>query len=328
MEDNLEIDLTEDTVRQPIQILEPIKRGAKTKQTKQENSEEEYVSCLKNEKLVVRYLPKESGLISNPKHIFYGGFAETASRTFTVPILESTGAYVNVLTNTEKAFLENIMGLEDNALSVYQRENNFWANYSVRLTKSDTFLDLSNPEDFIKYKVLIANKDFIAPSLQTLQESPRATYQFVIISENEESKQANKQLSASMEAYMLLGKHQEDKSLLKFVAETLDGRPISDKADLSFITAAIQKNIQANPRLFISLVKDPFLTTKVLIQQCIEQGFIRKRGDYLYLAADNSPLCGINEDPTLNTAAKFLNTPKNQEIKFTLEAKLKTVKDK
>lgn len=328
MEDNLEIDLTEDTVRQPIQILEPIKKGTKTKQTKQVELEEDFVSCLRNEKLVVRYLPKESGLISNPKHIFYGGFAETASRTFTVPILESTGAYVNVLTNTEKAFLENIMGLEDNALSVYQREHNFWANYTVRLTKSDTILDLSNPEDYIKYKVLIANKDFIAPSLQDLQERPRATYQFVIISENEESKQANKQLSASMEAYMLLGKHQEDKVLLKFVAETLDGRPISDKADLNFITAAIQKNIQANPRLFISLIKDPFLATKVLIQQSVEQGFIRKRGDYLYLAADNSPLCSINEDPTLNTAAKFLNTPKNQEIKFTLEAKLKTVKDK
>ena len=32
------------------------------------------------------------------------------------------------------------------------------------------------------------------------------------------------------------------------------------------------------------------------------------------------PLCGDNEEPTLNIAAKFLNLPKNQELKFKLEA--------
>lgn len=323
----MELDLTNETVRQEIQVIEPKGR----KNNKQTNTvvvqENELISCLRNEKVIVRYLPRETGLVSNPKHIFYGGMAENAIRMFTVPILESTGAFVNILTNTEKAFLEEMMGLENNALSIYQRENNFWTNYTVRLTKSDTYLDLSNPEDYIKYKVLIANKDFIAASLADLQEKPRATYQFVIISENDETKEANKQLNASMEAYMLLGKHQEEKALLKYVAETIDGRPISDKADLSFITGAIQKIIQTNPKTFISLVKDPLLQTKVMIQQSIEAGLIRKRGDFLYLSADNSPLCGVSEDPTLNTAAKFLNTPKNQEIKFTLEAKLKTLKD-
>lgn len=326
MED-MELDLTDNTVRQPIQALEPIKKKTGKIAKVESIQEDELVSCLRNEKVVVRYLPRETGLVSNPKHIFYGGMAENAVRIFTVPILESTGAFVNVLTNTEKAFLEAMMGLEVNALSIYQRENNFWTNYSVRLTKSDNYLDLSNPEDYIKYKVLIANKDFIAASLADLQEKPRATYQFVIISENDETKEANKQLNASMEAYMLLGKHQEDKELLKFVAETIDGRPISAKADLTFITGAIQKIIQANPKTFISLIKDPYLTTKVLIQQSVEAGLIRKRGDYLYLAADNSPLCGVSEDPTLNVAAKYLNAPKNQEIKFTLEAKLKTLKD-
>ena len=35
-----------------------------------------------------------------------------------------------------------------------------------------------------------------------------------------------------------------------------------------------------------------------------------------------SHLVYANEEPTLNIAAKFLNLPKNQEIKFSLEAKL------
>ena len=84
---------------------------------------------------------------------------ETAFRKFTVPIIESSGAYVNVLTNDEKTYLEKSMGLEPNALSVYLKRDNYWANYSVRLTKGDNYLDLSIPDDYIKYKVLLANNE-------------------------------------------------------------------------------------------------------------------------------------------------------------------------
>lgn len=328
MGDNLELDLTEETVREPIKVETPTKKTTRAKRKTNTKIEEDVlVSCLRNEKVIVRYLPRESALISNPKHVFYGGMSDNAVRVFTVPILESSGAYVNVLTNAEKDFLEEIMGLEDNALSIYQRENNFWENYFVRLTKIDNLLDLSNPEDYIKYKVLLANKDFIASSLSELTERPKATYQFVIISENDEAKEASKELSASMEAYMLLGKHQDDKDLLKYVAETIQGRPISNNADISFITGAIHKIIKANPTVFNNLMNDSLLATKVLIQHSVEAGIIRKRGDYLYLAADNSPLCDSGEDPTLSVAAKFLNAPKNQEIKFTLEAKLNSLKE-
>lgn len=322
MEEGMELDLTDSTVRQQIQVQETKKNKHKVQKTA-EIEQDEVVSCLRNEKIIVRYLPKESSMISNPKHVFYGGMAENAVRIFTVPILESSGAFVNVLTNDEKNFLEEVMGLDQNALSIYLKENNYWSNYTVRLTKSDSYLDLSNPEDYIKYKVLLTNRDFIAPSLAALQDRPRATYQFVLIAENEETKEANKQLTASMEAYMLLGQYQKEKDLLKFVAETMDSKPISSKADISFIMGVLQQKIQSDPKMFVSLMKDPLLATKVMIQNSIEAGFIRKRGDFLYLTADNSPLCEINEDPTLNMAAKYLNAPKHQEIKFTLEAKLK-----
>ena len=65
------------------------------------------------------------------------------------------------------------------------------------------------------------------------------------------------------------------------------------------------------------------LPTKVLIKKSIEAGLISNRGNYLYLRSDNTPLCEANEEPTLNIAAKYLNNPKHQEVKFSLEAKLK-----
>lgn len=91
--------------------------------------------------------------------------AENASRTFVVPRL-SSGMFVNVLTDAEKAFLEEIMGLEYNSLSIYKKVDNFWDDSNengiskVTLKKQDNYFDLSNPEDYIRYKILLANKEF------------------------------------------------------------------------------------------------------------------------------------------------------------------------
>lgn len=286
------------------------------------------VNCLRNERVIIRHIPKESGMVTNPKHILFGGMAENAVRTFVVPRL-SSGMFVNILTDSEKAFLEEVMGLEYNALSIYKKVDNFWddSNESgisrVRLTKQDNYLNLADPEDYIRYKILLANKDYIAPSLQTLQDSPKATYQFVIISEGDETKSAKDNMSATMKCYKEFGKIENDINTLRVIVETIDGRPTAPTAKLEFLQGRINTLIQADSKIFLRVITDPMLSTKVLIKRAIEAGLISNRGNYLYLKSDNTPLCEVNEEPTLNIAAKFLNAPKNQEIKFALEAKLK-----
>lgn len=322
----LDLDLDTNITQIPI-VLEEISVETVPVKVATAQKEEIKISCLRNEIITVRYIPKESGLVTNPKHIFYGGMAENATRTFTVPILESSRTFVNVLTTDEKNYLEEVMGLEPNSLSIYLKKNNFWDNFSVRLTKNDTYLNLSDPDDYIKYKVLLANRDFICPSLSTLTDSPRATYQFVLIAEKEESKESNKKLSHTMKAYELMGKLKEDKKILKLIVETIDGRPISSTSDLEFIQGKAYNLIQANAKLFVQVSEDPYLATKVIINEALEYNLIRKKGDYLYNGTDNSPLCENGEDPTLTMAAKYLNSPKHQEVKLSIEAKLKTLRD-
>lgn len=280
-------------------------------------------SCLRNERVIIRHVPKEGGLVTNPKHILYGGMAESAVRYFTVPILGSSGAYKNVLTDDEKTFLEEIMGLEYNALSIYKKENNYWDNYQVRLTKQDNYLDLSVPDDYIKYKVLKANSDFIADSLETLQDKPKVTYQFVMIREGEQESQESEKMSATMKCYMEYGRIKDDRDTLRCIIELIDGRPVASNSKLEFLQGKINNLIQADSKLFLKIITDPLLSTKVLISKAIEAGVISKRGDQLYLRSDNSPLCDHNEDPTLNVAARYLNLPKNQELKLSIEAKVK-----
>lgn len=308
----------------PMQQVEVIPKQIKQKNTKQvaKVEEETLVNCLRNERIIVKHVPKESGIVRDPKHILYGGMAEGAVRWFTVPRLTS-GMYVNVLTNAEKTYLEEIMGLEYNALSIYNKTDNYWDNIQVRLTKQDNILNLADPDDFIKYKVLLANKDFIAPSLQDLEDHPKATYQFVIIHENEETNASKKKMNATMQAYMEFGKIQENADILRLIIETIDGRPTSKNSKIEFLQEKIGKLIQADAKLFVKVATDPLLNTKVLIKKSIEGGLISNRGGMLYLKADGTPLCEDNEEPTLSIAAKYLNMPKHQELKFSLEAKLK-----
>ena len=254
--------------------------------------------------------------------------AETATRTFVVPKLTS-GIFVNVLTKQEKDYLEHLMGLEPNALSIYKKEDNFWddsvdGNISeVKLTKQDTYLDLSNPRDYIKYKILLANKDYIAPSLQALEDRPKQSYQFVLINEGDETKKAKEGLTTMQACYKEFGKIEEDAAILKTIIELIDGRPVATNSKLDFLQTKVNAIIQGNSKQFLKVVTDPMLRTKSLIKECIEAGIISKRGDYLYVRSDNSPLCENGEEPTLNVAAKYLNKPKHQDLKFALEAKLK-----
>lgn len=325
---DFDIDNTE-TPLQEVPKEEATVKSPKKTQKKVEVSDDALVSCLRNEKIIVRHVPKLTGMWgNNPKHVLSGGMAEGVVRTFVVPRL-SSGMFVNVLTDKEKTFLEEIMGLEYNALSIYKKVDNFWDDSNenginkVRLTKQDNYFNLSDPEDYIRYKILLANKDYIAPSLQVLQDTPKATYQFVIISEGEETKVAKNNMSTTMMCYKEFGKIEDDIDTLRVIVETIDGRPTSQTAKLEFLQTKVNSLIQADSKIFLKVITDPMLSTKVLIKKAIEAGLISNRGNYLYLRKDNTPLCEANEEPTLNVAAKYLNSPKHQELLFTLQARVK-----
>ena len=315
-EESMNLELKE-IEKQEIKQLEKLNRKDSVS-----SSDKPLINCLRKERIIVKHVPKMSGMISNPKHVLYGGMAENAVRYFTIPRLTS-GMYVNILTDSEKDFLEDIMGLEYNALSIYKKVDNFWENKMVRLTKQDNLLDLSDPDDYIKYKILLANKDHIAPSLKFLNDFPKATYQFVIISEGDEIKTAKDNMSTTMLCYKEFGKVENNIDILRTIVETLDGRPTSQSVKLEFLQTKVNALIQADSKLFLKTISDPYLNTKVLIKKCIEAGLISNRGNYLYLKSDNSPLCENNQEPTLSIASQYLNSPKRQELKMMLEAKIK-----
>lgn len=322
--DEEEINSTE-RVQVPI---EQIKDTPNTNVIRVSEERESLVNCLRNEKVIVRFIARAKGMITDPRHVLYGGMASGAKVRFTTPLLRS-GGYADVLTKNEKRFLEYKLGLEPNALSVHNRNNNFWNDANpqgigrVELIKGDNPLDLSNPIDYIKYKILLNNKEQIAPSIQVLQDKPKATYKFVIISENDTAKASNTKVTLKAQAYMEFGKVNDNKEKMRVIIETIDGRPTSKDSKIEYLQGKIGELIEANTKMFLQVVRDPLLDNKVLIKKAIEKGIIANRGNYLYVKDNNLPLCEDGQEPTLNVAAKYLSLPKHQELKFSIEAKVK-----
>lgn len=291
------------------------------------------INCLRNERVIVRYINRQQGIrIDNPKHIAYGGMIKGARKKFCVPMLES-GVLVNVLTDDEKNYLEYIMGLEPNAMSIYKKpaSQNFWSTANpdgisqVTLTKGDNILDLSNPTDYIKYKILLANKTKIAKSLQAYEDSPMVTYQFVIVGEGDETKHNLEGMNVTMRCYMLFGQISKDTLKLRTIVEILEGKPLDPYCTVDFLQSRHNELIQQNPKMYEKIVNDPLLDAKCLLKKAIEVGIVANRGNYLYLRDSNTPLCDNGQEPTLNIAAGYITNPKYQDIKYSIEAKIKAL---
>ena len=291
--------------------------------------EDELVNCLRHERIIVRFVPSETAMVHNKNHILYGGMADTAVRNFVVPRLSSTGQYKNVLTNDEMKYLEHVMGLQKGALSIYRKDDNFWDDSNpsgigrVELHKQDNYLNLEDPSDYIKYKILLANKDKICPSMQELEERPKATYEFVIISEGAETKSNLSKMEATSQCYFEFGAVKDNKDTLRVIIEAFEKRPTAPQVKLDYLQSKINEYIQKDPRRFLQIITDKLLPAKVLIKRGIEAGIISWRNNLYYWKQDGSPLCEMGEESTLNVAARYITSPKHSDLKYMLEAKLK-----
>ncbi len=283
------------------------------------------VSCLKDNKVIVRFIRKPDGFVTNPKNPQYGGLSMGASIVLTIPVLRN-GSYKNVLTDNEKAFLEETLGLESGALSVHRKENNYWDNFNVVLKKEDTTFNLSDPIDYIRYKVVLNNSDLVAPSLEDLQTKKLGTWRFVIINEGEELAQKTSIANAKAQAYILLGSIKENKPKVKTIVQLLTNKPINNNTKLDQLVVWATEEIEKEPKKFLKIANDEFLDTKMNVIEAIEYGIMKKRGDF-YFMADSTPVCEKNEEPTIDNCVKFLNNPKNQTIYLKLQSQIKNAQE-
>jgi len=272
---------------------------------------------LPNDIVVVKFIKRKKGLAANVEdnHVISGGMLSGAKIKYCAP-LERNGAIANVLTSEEKSYLEEQLGGQN--LSVY---GPFWKNFFVSLFKDDANnrFDLSNPLDYISVKVLEAWKNEIAPNWKARNDS--TTYRFVITREDEEFKEDKAKLDIKKIAWKLYGKIEDDKEKLIGILKLLSNQPISKDSKLDWIQGKVETILDAKPSSFLSVAEDPLLEVKMLVNKGVDNGLIEVRGNK-YKTVDGLELCDAGQTASFDNAVKYLNNPKNQEIKSLLEARI------
>ena len=236
-----------------------------------------------------------------------------------------SGQYAKVLTDDEQAFLEQRMGLKPGDMSPTKVEDNFWdrEGVCVLLNKFNNFLDLSMPMDYVKYKILLACHDFVCPSLADFARMPMESYRFVIVKEDEEMDKRKSDMDDKKEAYKAFWRVEDDSDTLRAVIEFVENRQLAPTTKLTVLKSRCDQLINNNAKVFLSVITDPLLPTKVLIRQATELGVVVRRNQFYYMREGDLPLCGQNEESTLPVAARWLNQPKNQDLLFKIQELVK-----
>jgi len=264
--------------------------------------------------VTVKYIKRKTGMASNvgEDHVISGGMLSGSVRRFVTPLLRN-GSLANVLTSDEKIFLEKETGLN---LSVY---GDFWKEHYVSLFKDDNRFDLSNPLDYISYKILLSWKNAIAPSWA--ERNLKQTYQFVMTSGEEELIEKKVGFDNKKDAFKIYGKIEDDKDRLISILKLLTNKPISKDSSLKWVQSKVEEFIDIKPESFVSLMKDKQLETKLLIQEGEEKGIIIKSGNK-YSTKDGLDLCENGQIPTFENAIIYLDNPKHQDVRSIIEVKL------
>jgi hypothetical protein len=272
---------------------------------------------LPNDIVTVRFIKRKRGMAANvsDNHIISGGMLPNAKKKFCAPIQASNGVIVNILDKHEKEYLESITGLN---LSVY---GDFWQTFYVTLSKDDSsnIFNLSNPMDYLAYKMLLTLVDTMAPNWE--QRNDKQTYEFVITKEGEIQNEKKAKSDIKKESFKAYIRIEDDKDKLLGVLKLLSNQPISENSTLDWIQGKVQEYVDDAPEKFLSVLQDPYLETKVLINKGVEHKLILKKGNK-YETVDGLVLSENGQVPSFNNAVRYLEDPKNQEVKLFIEAKL------
>lgn len=275
---------------------------------------ENNVFTLPNKIVTVKYIKRKKGMASNvgDDHVISGGMLAGSVRKFATPLMKN-GSIANVLTKEEKDFLEAETGLE---LSVYK---DFWKEYQVSLYKDDNILDLSNPTDYISYKILLALKNIVAPSWS--ERFVKQTYEFVITSGDEEMSEKKVGFDNKKEAFKMYGKIEDDADKLIGILKLLTNKPISKDTSLKWLQSKVEEHIDSKPSSFVDLMKDKQLEVKLLIQEAEDKGIILKQGSK-YKTVDGLDLCENGQVASFDNTVAYLENVKHQDVRALIEAKI------
>lgn len=278
---------------------------------------------------------KTPGMVKDTNHVA-SFLLPNCDRIYCTPRIKGSSELDFPLTEEELKFFENKeksgLTFELGDLSPYSKKwskrkksdgGYCWWEVSpdakIRVGDQPIQFNLSKPMDYIKYKILLKNTDHIAANRDELKLKP--TYLYVFEEANDTARTKASTVDRKIQAYAKLTEFSTDLSRMIDLCSVL-GLKVSDASEKSFLIAALGQQIEDNVQKFLDAVIDEYYDEKILIGKFIKNRLINRKGSSYFLL-NGDPMCERGEIPTLENACIFLQANENQEIRLTLEAKMK-----
>ena len=226
----------------------------------------------------------------------------------TVQAMKGTGVLNTGLTEEDERRLEGKMNMSPGTLSRYNKD--YWTMFRIDVPKEGTVLDLSFPEDELKYLVLKAHQR-VANSEMERFDSPFAEY--VMTSQEQEAKVENKKSKLKRKAYKVFSNMSttEMKDVLKVM-----GKRAGADASVDFVESQLDKIVTDDPQNFLTTVEDPTFAMRAFIDDCLSSRVLVKSGTKYQLPG------GDTVGYTLEQTIEYLQNPDNQEVYLDLKGKM------
>ena len=245
-----------------------------------------------------------------------------ATAEFCVPRdIRRGGRLAQVLNEEEEQLIGEKLGAN---LSINRQDSeNFFCidkRSRVKVIKKHDFdkegmvLDLSDALDYLHYKILLANRDIIAPSWEERYNKP--SYRFVLVDKDQEAIEHIKKGSLKAKAYehyaAIKDSHQR---MTKFL--TVYGQRPLKEVSVDFLQSQLLNIIESNVNGYLTIANDPDYDNKLLIDDAVRVGALTKIGKTKYMLPGGDVI-----GSTTNEAIEYLTDKRNSEVAAKIRAQI------
>lgn len=291
-------------------------------------------------KRIVKVVPVESRTFINQQieQLPEGFIHDGAQRSLELKRDKTTTEFIKILDNIEKVltpqfpeepmtefqFFCRMTGYD---LSFTKENKNFWAGWikegpndngklphAVQLPKEGIILDLSNMWDNIAWRILKTNDRWIAPSWEDRFKKP--TYWFALVDEKVSVDRRKEEINLKLKATEEFNKIKDHRELLmEFLIIKDPNNVISTKATIEFLFNQVYEILETNPKLFLSIVSDPYKDDKIFIFKAVRAGALKKQKDKYYSMGDE-PLGALGDVISLINNSEKIEFRKKLEFQI------------
>jgi len=274
-------------------------------------------SCLSNDIIIVGVVKENTnGLVGKDKDGY--NRLEGTSAVFDVP-LSSNGGVVAILTKEEQEEIEGILDASKPKgwMGAYvEKGKNVWTGpnrYKVILTDKAIRLNLNNPIDVIKHKILLANDEEVAPSFETRLDKG---YKYYCQRLEEVDKNNADNIELEFKAIKLILDMGSDLNKLRNALLVLfkgDTTKVSREITIHTCKTMLKEAATKNTRMFIELMEAEDYKYHVMLYRGLESGALTRKGFEYRLGYADGEMVGFSTTEALQYLTRLEKDPSSQE---------------